>query len=63
MPAFWLKGAAFYVFLLAVLIWSEAIARRLQTLEKQAVFPTVLPAHPAGAPASHQKPPDTKFHK
>jgi Protein of unknown function (DUF998) len=29
MPAFWFKGAAFYVFLLAVLIWFEVIAERL----------------------------------
>ena len=32
LPAFWLKGAAFYVFLLAVLIWSEITAIRLQKL-------------------------------
>jgi len=25
-PAFWLKGAAFYVFLLAILVWSEVVA-------------------------------------
>lgn len=31
-PAFWLKGAAFYVFLLAVLAWSEVIAFRLRTV-------------------------------
>jgi hypothetical protein len=29
LPAFALKGAAFYVFLLAVLLWSEALAWRL----------------------------------
>jgi len=29
LPTFWLKGAAFYVFLLAVLIWCEVIAFRL----------------------------------
>jgi uncharacterized protein DUF998 len=29
LPAFWLKGAAFYVFMLAVLIWCEVIAFRL----------------------------------
>ena len=29
LPTFWLKGAAFYVFMLAVLIWCEAIAFRL----------------------------------
>jgi hypothetical protein len=28
-PTFWLKGAAFYVFMLAVLVWSEVIALRL----------------------------------
>ena len=28
-PAFWLKGAAFYVFLLAVLAWCEVIAIKL----------------------------------
>jgi len=32
LPAFWLKGAAFYVFLLAILIWSEAVALRLGSL-------------------------------
>ncbi len=31
-PTFWLKGAAFYVFLLAVLVWSEVIALRLSQL-------------------------------
>lgn len=29
-PAFWLKGAAFYVFMLAILVWSEVIALRLK---------------------------------
>ena len=29
-PAFALKGAAFYVFLLAILVWNEVIALRLQ---------------------------------
>jgi len=29
-PAFWLKGAAFYLFLLAILAWNELIALRLQ---------------------------------
>ena len=28
-PTFWLKGAVFYVFLLAILIWNEVIAWRL----------------------------------
>jgi len=32
MATFWLKGAAFYVFMLAVLIWSEAVALRLKSL-------------------------------
>lgn len=31
LPTFWLKGAAFYVFMLAVLIWSEVTAIRLKT--------------------------------
>lgn len=30
-PTFWLKGAAFYVFLLAILAWSEIIAGRLRS--------------------------------
>jgi hypothetical protein len=29
LPTFWLKGAAFYIFMLAVLIWCEVIAFRL----------------------------------
>ena len=29
-PTFWLKGAAFYIFMLAVLVWSEVVAFRLQ---------------------------------
>ncbi len=33
-PTFWLKGAAFYVFLLAILVWSEVIARRLRSIPK-----------------------------
>jgi hypothetical protein len=33
LPTFWLKGAAFYVFLLAVLVWSEVVALRLNSLE------------------------------
>ena len=32
-PTFWLKGLAFYVFLLAILAWSLVIARRLRTTE------------------------------
>lgn len=31
-PAFWLKGAAFYVFLSAILIWSEVVALRLKSI-------------------------------
>ena len=30
-PTFWLKGVAFYVFLLAILIWSEVVAFRLRS--------------------------------
>jgi len=30
-PTFWLKGAAFYVFLLAILVWSETIAFHLKS--------------------------------
>ncbi|MCC6300098.1 MAG: DUF998 domain-containing protein [Anaerolineales bacterium] len=33
-PTFWLKGAAFYVFILAVLLWSEVVALRLETMWK-----------------------------
>ncbi len=29
-PTFWLKGAAFYIFMLAILVWSEVIALRLK---------------------------------
>jgi len=32
-PAFWLKGAAFYAFMLAALAWSEVIAFRLRSME------------------------------
>lgn len=31
-PTFWLKGAAFYIFLLAILIWTEVIALRLKSV-------------------------------
>lgn len=31
-PTFWLKGAAFYAFLLAILVWDEVIAVRLKSL-------------------------------
>ena len=34
LPAFWLKGAAFYIFLLAVLAWSEVVAFRLRSITK-----------------------------
>jgi hypothetical protein len=33
LPAFWLKGAAFYIFILAVLVWGEVIALRLKSVE------------------------------
>lgn len=33
LPTFWLKGAAFYVFMLAVLIWCKVIAFRLSKVE------------------------------
>jgi hypothetical protein len=29
LPTFWLKGAAFYVFMLAVLVWCEVVAVKL----------------------------------
>jgi hypothetical protein len=32
-PTFWLKGVAFYVFLLAILTWSEVIAFRLRSTQ------------------------------
>ncbi len=32
LPAFWLKGAVFYVFMLAVLAWSEVVAVQLYKL-------------------------------
>ena len=35
LPTFWLKGAAFYVFLLAILVWSEIVAFRLKSIENQ----------------------------
>ncbi|MCI0550690.1 MAG: DUF998 domain-containing protein [Anaerolineae bacterium] len=34
LPTFWLKGAAFYVFMLAVLIWCEVIAVKLHGWNK-----------------------------
>ena len=33
LPTFWLKGLAFYIFLLAILVWSEVIAFRLAQIE------------------------------
>jgi hypothetical protein len=33
LPTFWWKGAAFYVFMLAVLIWSEVVAFRLKSTQ------------------------------
>lgn len=33
-PAFFLKGAAFYVFLFAILLWNEIAALRLHSLQK-----------------------------
>jgi len=35
LPAFWLKGAAFYVFLLAVLAWNEVVALRMKSIMKR----------------------------
>lgn len=32
-PTFWLKGLAFYLFLLAILVWSEVIAFRLRSVQ------------------------------
>lgn len=32
LPTFWLKGAAFYIFMLAVLIWCMVAARRLSSI-------------------------------
>lgn len=31
-PAFWLKGAAFYLFMIAVLLWCEVVALRLKSI-------------------------------
>lgn len=33
LPTFWLKGVAFYVFLLAILVWDEVIALRLRLIQ------------------------------
>jgi hypothetical protein len=38
-PTFWLKGLAFYVFLLAALIWCEVIAFRLKSVANYMVPP------------------------
>lgn len=35
-PTFWMKGFAFYIFLLAILVWCEVIVFRLWRLEHQA---------------------------
>ena len=32
-PTFWLKGVAFYVFLVAILTWSEVVAFRLRAIQ------------------------------
>jgi hypothetical protein len=32
-PTFWLKGMAFYVFLAAILVWSEVVAFRLRSTQ------------------------------
>jgi len=32
-PTFWLKGVAFYVFLLAILTWSVVVALRLRAVQ------------------------------
>lgn len=34
-PTFWLKGVAFYVFLLAILLWCEIVAFRLRAQERR----------------------------
>lgn len=31
-PAFWLKGAVFYIFILAILAWSEVVAMRMYSI-------------------------------
>ena len=35
LPTFWFKGAAFYVFMLAVLAWSEVVAFNLISLQSK----------------------------
>lgn len=32
-PTFWLKGVAFYVFLMVILIWCEVVAFRLRSMQ------------------------------
>lgn len=34
-PTFWMKGFAFYVFLVAILLWCEMVALRLQSIDQQ----------------------------
>jgi hypothetical protein len=34
LPTFWLKGVAFYVFLLAILTWSVVVALRLRSIQQ-----------------------------
>jgi hypothetical protein len=36
-PTFWLKGVAFYGFLLAILTWSEVVAFRLQAVRDESL--------------------------
>jgi hypothetical protein len=31
LPAFWLKGAAFYIFIMVILLWSVLVAHKLQS--------------------------------
>jgi hypothetical protein len=33
-PTFWIKGVAFYIFLLAILTWSVVVALRLRTVQQ-----------------------------
>ena len=35
LPTFWLKGAAFYIFMLAMLVWSEVVALRMKSIMKR----------------------------
>ena len=35
LPTFWMKGVAFYIFFLAILVWSEMIAFRLKSIGSQ----------------------------